>query len=84
MQAHTPQHRTETSCVGVYRNSFDKIGTTATLEDVIKRIKYGNRGLDEKTRYCNALAQTEPDKYKEYKASNLPAGNVRMRAVLAP
>ena len=59
--------------VSVYRNSFDKIGTTVTLNDAIKRIKHGNRGLDEKTRHCHALALTEPEKYKKYKARHLPA-----------
>ena len=59
--------------LSIYRNSHDTRGTTVTLQAVRKRILDGKRGLDEKTRYCNALAITEPDKYKVYKEKQLPA-----------
>ena len=59
--------------VSVYRNSFDTVGVTTTLEAVIQRIQTGKNGLVEKTRYCNALAITEPTKYKKYKEKELPA-----------
>ena len=61
------------SRVSVYRNSYDIAGITASLDAVIKRIQIGDKGLDEKTRYCNALAITEPKKYKAYKEKELPA-----------
>ena len=59
--------------IRVYRNSYDTAGVTASLEAVIKRIQTGDKGLDEKTRYCNALAITEPKAYKVYKEKELPA-----------
>ena len=59
--------------VSVYRNSFDTVGVTATLDAVIQRIQTGKNGLVEKTRCCNALAITEPAKYKKYKEKELPA-----------
>ena len=59
--------------VSVYRNSFDTVGVTTTLEAVIQRIQTGKNGLVEKTRYCNALAITEPAEYKKYKEKELPA-----------
>ena len=59
--------------VSVYRNSFDTVGVTASLDAVIKKIQTGEKDLDEKTRYCNALAITEPAKYKKYKEKELPA-----------
>ena len=59
--------------LSVYRNAKDTVGTQGTLDAVIRRIRDGGRRLDEKTRYCNALARTEPKKYKSYKDSNLPA-----------
>lgn len=59
--------------VSVYRNSYDTAGVTAALEAVIQRIKTGDRGLAEKTRYCNALAITNPKAYKVYKEKELPA-----------
>lgn len=61
------------SMLSVYRNSFDTTGVTASLDAVLMRIKTGARGLDEKTRYCNATAETDPVAYKRYKESNLPA-----------
>ena len=64
----TPHHH-----VSVYRNSYDTAGVTASLDAVIQRIKTGDKGLDEKTRYCNALAITEPKAYKAYKEKELPA-----------
>ena len=59
--------------VSVYRNSFDTVGVTASLDAVIQRIQTGKNGLVEKTRYCNALAITEPAEYKKYKEKELPA-----------
>ena len=59
--------------ISVYRNSFDTVGVTATLDALIQRIQTGKNGLVEKTRYCNALAITEPTKYKAYKEKEFPA-----------
>lgn len=59
--------------LSVYRNSYDTAGVTASLEAVIQRITTGDKGLDEKTRYCNALAMTDPKAYKVYKEKELPA-----------
>ena len=59
--------------LSVYRNSRDTVGVTASLDAVIHRIKSGDKGLDEKTRYANALAITEPKRYKKYKEKEFPA-----------
>ena len=59
--------------LSVYRNSKDTHGTTVTLQAVSERIRDGKRGLDEKTRYCNATATTDPKAYKAYKEKELPA-----------
>mgnify|MGYP000723721254 CR=1 FL=1 len=59
--------------LSVYRNSNDTKGVIASLEAVIDRIRSGANGLDEKTRYCNATATTDPKAYKAYKETNLPA-----------
>ena len=59
--------------VSVYRNSYDTRGVIAPIMSVIDRIRSGAKGLDEKTRYCNALVITEPETYRTYKAANLPA-----------
>jgi len=65
--------RTPYRQIKVYRNSYDTAGVTASLDAVIQRINTGDKGLDEKTRYCHALAQTEPAAYKAYKEKDLPA-----------
>ena len=62
-----------TPILSIYRSSNDTHGSTVTLQAVRERILDGKRGLDEKTRYCNALAITEPKAYKAYKETNLPA-----------
>ena len=59
--------------LSVYRNSKDTTGSTVTLQAIKERILDGKRGLDEKTRYCNALAITDAPAYKIYKEKNLPA-----------
>ena len=59
--------------IGCYENSKDTIGIHTSLNAAIRRIKDGKNGLDEKTRYCNALANTEKVKYRDWKADNLPA-----------
>ena len=59
--------------VSVYKNSYDKTGVNVSIDKVIAYLCEGKNGLDEKTRICNALAQTDPDGYKAYKASQLPA-----------
>ena len=59
--------------VKVYRNSKDTHGSIVTLQAVRERILDGKRGLDEKTRYCNATATTDPQAYKPYKETQLPA-----------
>ena len=56
-----------------YRNSYDTNGVIASLDAISLRIQTGDNGLAEKTRYCNALAQTEPATYKAYKEKELPA-----------
>ena len=58
--------------VSIYRNTKDTKGVVVSLDAVIKRIRDGAKGLDEKTRYANALAQTDREKYRDYKASELP------------
>ena len=59
--------------LSVYRDSSDTHGSTVTLQAVSERIRDGKRGLDEKTRYCNATATTDPKAYKAYKEKELPA-----------
>ena len=59
--------------VSKYRNSFDTKGNTSSLDAVIQQIRTGDRGLAEKTRYCNATASTDPPAYKAYKEKELPA-----------
>ena len=58
---------------GIYKNSYDTKGVIVSIEAVVDRIRSGAKGLDEKTRYCNALAITEPKRYKAYKERELPA-----------
>ena len=62
-----------TPILSIYRSSNDTQGSTVTLQAIKERILDGKRGLDEKTRYCNALAITDPPAYKIYKEKNLPA-----------
>ena len=59
--------------VKVYRNSKDTHGSTVTLQAIRERILDGKRELDEKTRYCNATATTDPKAYRAYKETQLPA-----------
>ena len=59
--------------LSVYKNSSDTKGVTVSLEAVINRITSGAKGLAEKTRHCNILAQTDPPAYKKYKETELPA-----------
>ena len=59
--------------ISVYQNSKDLIGIPRTTGKVIEYIREGRNGLDEKTKHCNALAVTEAERYKKYKASELPA-----------
>ena len=58
--------------VSVYDGASDNIGKAVSIDAVIKRIKSGERGLDEKTRQLNRLAQTDPKDYKK-KKEKLPA-----------
>ena len=62
-----------TPILSIYRSSNDTQGSTVTLQAIKERILDGKRGLDEKTRYCNATAITDPPAYKIYKEKNLPA-----------
>ena len=62
-----------TPILSIYRSSNDTHGSTVTLQAIKERILDGKRELDEKTRYCNALAITDPPAYKIYKEKNLPA-----------
>ena len=59
--------------LSVYKNSSDTTGVIASLDAVIDRIRSGANGLDEKTRYCNALALTDKEAYRTYKSKELPA-----------
>lgn len=59
--------------LSAYRNSYDTQGVDVSFDAIAARIRDGKRGLDEKTRMCNILAQTDPDKYKPYKEKQLPA-----------
>ena len=56
-----------------YQNSRDTKGVDVSLGAVVKRIRTGARGLDEKTKMCHTLAQTDPEAYRDYKAKALPA-----------
>lgn len=64
---------TNSPLVSVYRNSYDTNGAIVSIEDIAHRLISGARGLDEKTRYCNITAQTDPPAYKAYKERELPA-----------
>ena len=57
----------------VYRNSFATSGVEVGLGSIVSRIQSGARGLDEKTRYANAVALTDPKTYKAYKEKEFPA-----------
>ena len=69
----TPSERILAPLLSVYRSSNDTQGSTVTLQAIKERILDGKRELDEKTRYCNALAITDAPAYKIYKEKNLPA-----------
>ena len=59
--------------VSIYRNSYDTQGAVVSLESIVQRIRTGARGLIEKTRYCHALAISDPETYRAYKEKELPA-----------
>ena len=59
--------------LSAYRNSRDTQGVDVSFDAVVNRIRRGSRGLDEKTRMCHALAATDKDAYRDYKAKELPA-----------
>ena len=58
--------------LSVYDGVLDTKGVHATLDTVLKRIKTGERGLDEKTKLLNVLAQTDTEAYTTEKLK-LPA-----------
>ena len=58
--------------ISIYRDSKDVKGVTASFDAIVQRIKTGARGLDEKTKLCNILAQTDPEAYDKLK-KRLPA-----------
>lgn len=57
----------------VYKNSYAKTGVVVSLEAIVDRIRFGARGLSEKTRYANALSLTDPKRYRTYKTKEFPA-----------
>ena len=71
--------------VSIFNGVRDRRGVEVNIETVIDRIRSGAKGLDEKTRYCNIIAQTDPETYKKYKTT-LPAvtwsGTFRKRTEL--
>ena len=62
----------DNTLVSVFRNTEATRGVVRSLNPVIDRIRSGSGGLDDKTLFCNALANSEKDKYRSYKAKNLP------------
>lgn len=62
-----------THTVSVYKNSFDTIGATFSIETIRKRIKDGRKGLAKKTEKCRYLAKNDKKAYKDFKEANLPA-----------
>ena len=53
--------------VSLFNGVNDRQGGVVSIETVRERILTGANGLDEKTRYLNVLAQTEPETYKKEK-----------------
>ena len=53
--------------VSLFNGVNDRQGEVVSIETVRERILTGANGLDEKTRYLNVLAQTEPETYKKEK-----------------
>ena len=51
----------------VYNGVSDTAGKVVTLECLLGWIREGKGELDEKTKYANAISQTEPELYKKYK-----------------
>lgn len=62
-----------TFTLSAYRNAKDTKGVNVSLTAVEKRIRTGDRGLDDKTKMCHVLASTDKEAYREYKAKELPA-----------
>lgn len=62
-----------TFTLSAYRHSRDTKGVDVSLDAVVRRIQTGARGLDEKTKMCHVLAQTDKDAYRDYKEKELPA-----------
>ena len=59
--------------ISVYRNTKDNTGDDTTFDAVHKRILSGEKGLKENTKTAAALAETDPDGYKVYKAEHFLA-----------
>ena len=59
--------------LSAYRHAGDTQGVDVSFDAVVNRIRTGARGLDEKTKMCHVLAQTDKDAYRDYKAKELPA-----------
>ena len=59
--------------INIYKSSKDTRGVCVSLESVLSRIRSGARGLDEKTKIANRLAVGDPNTYRQFKASELPA-----------
>ena len=57
----------------VYRNSKDTKGVHVSLDSLLERIRSGAKGLDDKTRLANTLAEGNVNTYRDYKATQLPA-----------
>ena len=59
--------------LSAYKNSNDNRGIPVSFDSVVRRIRDGKYGLDEKTRTCHILASTDEDAYKKFKEKQLPA-----------
>ena len=60
--------------LSLYENSKDTSGTgVVSLTAVADLIRTGADGLDELTRRCHALVETDKGGYKEFKAESMPA-----------
>lgn len=56
----------------IYNGVHDNQGVTASFDAVFSRIRTGGNGLDEKTRLCRVLFETDKDAYEKIKLA-LPA-----------
>ena len=59
--------------VQAFQNPRDTRGSPCPRDAAMKRIRAGENGLVEKTRYCNALVISDPRAHGVYKCQNLSA-----------